>query len=80
VWRLTTRIAVTAGVDPTRVSPHTLRRTAADTAVQLGVPVARVQQQLRHASMDVTMRCYIKPMSPDNAASHQIAGFYAALG
>jgi hypothetical protein len=39
LWRLTKRLAVAADIDPAQVSPHTLRRTVARTAIQLNVPL-----------------------------------------
>lgn len=80
LWRLIKRIAVTAGLDPTTVSPHTLRRTTARTAIRLGLPLHKVQALLRHQDPKTTMDSYVgQSTSYDDHASHQVAGFYESL-
>ncbi|MDP9868627.1 MULTISPECIES: tyrosine-type recombinase/integrase [Streptosporangium] len=58
-WRMTTalrRAATAAGVDHTRLTPHTARATAATTALDAGVPLTDVQELLGHASPVTTQR------------------------
>ncbi|MGV9779064.1 tyrosine-type recombinase/integrase [Streptosporangium sp. NPDC003464] len=62
-WRMTTalrRAATAAGVDHTRLTPHTARATAATAALDAGVPLADVQELLGHASPVTTQR-YNRP-------------------
>ncbi|MFC4591181.1 tyrosine-type recombinase/integrase [Sphaerisporangium corydalis] len=54
-WRMTTalrRAATTAGVDPSRLTPHTAGATA---LLDAGVPLADVQELLGHASRTRTL-------------------------
>lgn len=79
LWRLTKRLAEQADIDPTMVSPHTLRRTVARTAIQLNVPLYRVQALLRHASPSTTMLYVGQENGMDNIASLQVAAFYTSM-
>lgn len=79
LWRLIKRIAEAADIDPGKVSPHTLRRTVARTANQLGVPLHRTQALLRHEDPKTTLLYIGQDNGMDNIASLQVAGFYAAL-
>lgn len=45
-----------AGIDFKRITPHSLRATAATQLLKLGVDVRSVQDFMRHASMNTTMR------------------------
>jgi integrase/recombinase XerD len=79
LWRLMKRLALAADIDPAQVSPHTLRRTFARTARQLGEPVDRIQSVLRHASPETTMLYIGQQTGMDNIASLQVASFYTAM-
>ncbi len=54
VFRSFKTAAARAGLDP--LSPHDLRHTCCSWLVQRGVPLAKVQQAMRHANISTTMR------------------------
>jgi site-specific recombinase XerD len=78
-FRTIKRLAIAADLDPTQVACHTFRRTAAKTAIDLGQPLQKVQQLLRHSDPKTTMQHYVGEQGIDAHASHQVAGFYDSL-
>jgi len=77
VYRYVRRVAAEAGIER-RVSPHALRRTAATTALMIGVPLREAQRLMRHRRADTTLQSYDRTGDGlERHASHQVAGFYA---
>ncbi|MEV4753301.1 tyrosine-type recombinase/integrase [Streptosporangium sp. NPDC049248] len=75
-WRATTalrRAASVAGVDFTRLTPHTARATAATAALDAGVPLADVQELLGHASPVTTQRYNRGRRKLDSHAAYRMA-------
>lgn len=75
-WRTTTalrRAATAAGVDHTRLTPHTARATAATAALDAGVPLADVQELLGHASPVTTQRYNRGRRKLDSHAAYRMA-------
>ncbi|MFC3986629.1 tyrosine-type recombinase/integrase [Streptosporangium jomthongense] len=79
-WRTTTalrRAATAAGVDPTKLTPHTARATAATTALDAGVPLSDVQELLGHASPVTTKRYDRGRRKLDAHAAYRMAALLA---
>ncbi|GAA3935695.1 hypothetical protein GCM10023085_16440 [Actinomadura viridis] len=79
-WRLTTalrRTARAAGVDPTGLTPHVLRATAATLLLDAGTPVELVQALLGHASPVTTKRYDRGTRRLDGHATYRLAGILA---
>ncbi|MET8336002.1 tyrosine-type recombinase/integrase, partial [Streptosporangium canum] len=75
-WRMTTalrRAATAAGVDHTKLTPHTARATAATAALDAGVPLADVQELLGHASPVTTQRYNRGRRKLDSHAAYRMA-------
>jgi site-specific recombinase XerD len=69
------KVALAAGVS-TDISPHTFRRVMITTALQMGIPVHKVQLAARHSSINTTM-IYNRYDGFDDHATHTVAGFYS---
>lgn len=54
VWRLVKRHGTSAGIDPSRLSPHVFRHSAATHMVEGGADLRTVQEMLGHASLSTT--------------------------
>jgi integrase len=50
------RTAIRAGLDPTKVIPHTMRHTAITNLIETGAHARTVQQVSGHKSLDMAMR------------------------
>jgi len=64
VWRIVKRYGEAAGIEPTRLSPHVLRHSAATHMVEGGADLRTVQEMLGHASLSTT-QVYTK-VSPEH--------------
>lgn len=69
------KVAEAAGIR-TDISPHSFRRTFITTALQMGIPLHRVQKAARHADPKTTL-LYDLSNALENNATHQVAGFYS---
>lgn len=76
--RILKRLARAAGV-PDYISPHSLRRTFATTALLIKVPLYDVQLAMRHENAKTTALYDMARSSLDRNAIHQVAGFQASL-
>lgn len=76
--RLVKAIAVEAGVN-TDISPHSLRRSFATTAVATGVPIRDVQVTLRHRSINTTTIYDRGGTSHDRNSTHRVASFVSGI-
>lgn len=78
-WRTRmTRPAASAGVT-TDLSPHSLRRSYATTAVAVGIPIRDVQVTLRHRSMNTTAIYDRGGKSHDRNSTHRVASFISGM-
>lgn len=57
---------------PRRITPHSLRHSAATIALERGAPIHQVQDMLRHADIQTTMLCTHNKERIANAAEHRI--------
>lgn len=76
--RMVKEIATEAGVN-TDISPHSLRRTFATTAVASGVPIRDVQLTMRHASLNTTVIYDRGGRSHDRNSTHRVASFVSGM-
>jgi integrase/recombinase XerC/integrase/recombinase XerD len=68
--QLLRRLGKTAGITGVRCSPHTLRHTAAITALRAGMDVLTLQQMLGHSKLAMTSR-YCAIAQADLARQHR---------
>lgn len=54
VWQIIKKMALRAGIEPERVSPHVLRHSAATHMIEGGADLRTVQEMLGHASISTT--------------------------
>lgn len=73
---LVTKVAKAAGV-PGRITPHSLRHTAATLSLDAGAPLHRVQDFLGHASPVTTQRYNRARQALDGHAAFALAGHLA---
>ncbi|NUU22089.1 MAG: tyrosine-type recombinase/integrase, partial [Streptomycetaceae bacterium] len=72
-WRAVRRIATRAGVPHAdRISPHSLRHTAATLALEAGAPLHRVQDLLGHADPRTTRRYDRRRKALDGHAAYTL--------
>lgn len=72
-WRAVRRLAKHAGVpDADRISPHSLRHTAATLALEAGAPLHRVQDLLGHADPRTTRRYDRRRQQLDGHAAYAL--------
>ena len=76
--RILKRLARSAGV-PDYISPHSLRRTFCTTGLLSKVPLYEMQVAMRHSNSRTTSLYDMAKTSLDRNATHQVAGFMAAL-
>lgn len=62
IYKIFHNIFQYCGFDSRSLSPHSARHTAAQLALKSGAPVDKVQEMLRHASIDTT-RIYLKGLN-----------------
>lgn len=77
VWRIVRSHGIAGGIDPSRMSPHVLRHSAATHMVEGGADLRSVQEMLGHVSLSTT-QIYTK-VTPEHLrevliASHPRAG------
>ena len=63
-----------------RITPHSLRHSAATIALEHGAPLHQVQDMLRHADIQTTMLYTHNKERITNAAEHRIPDFTAPPG
>jgi len=73
VYRLLRRAGLRAGLDPTDLSPHSLRRGHITTAAQAGAPERQIARTSRHASLTI-LRGYIDDAEIFNDPSSSYLG------
>jgi integrase len=50
------RVVIAAGLDPTKVTPHTLRHTAITDLAETGATIRTIQEFSGHTSVEMVMR------------------------
>lgn len=76
--RMIKEIAQVAGVNDD-ISPHSLRRTFATTAIATGVPIRDVQITLRHKSLNTTTIYDRGGNSHDRNSTHRVSSFVSGM-
>ena len=71
------RKAARAAAIPGRITPHSLRHTAATLSLDAGVPLHKVQDFLRHADPKTTRRYDRARQALDGHAAYGLAGYLA---
>jgi integrase/recombinase XerD len=72
VARIVKRLTAQAGIDK-RITPHSLRHTAATLALDAGVDIREVQRMLGHSSIETTMRYDRSISRVDRSPAHVLA-------
>lgn len=72
VARVVERLTALAGIDK-RITPHSLRHTAATLALDAGVDIREVQRMLGHSSIETTMRYDRSISRVDRSPAHVLA-------
>ena len=62
-----------------RITPHSLRHSAATIALERGAPLHQVQAMLRHAEIQTTMLYTHNKERITNAAEHRMPDFTAPV-
>lgn len=76
-YRLVIRVAGAAGIQAKKITPHSLRHTAATLALDAGVPLRDVQQMLGHRDPRTTNRYDRARDSLDRSAVHALGAALA---
>lgn len=76
--RMLRRLAKAAGVEA-EITPHGLRRTFVTTGLLNKVPIYDMQLAARHVSASTTALYDMAKTNHDRSATHQVAGFMAAM-
>lgn len=76
ISRLIKKILVSAGYNSDRLTAHSLRHTAATTAIKAGCPIREVQQMCRHKNVAVT-QIYLHELEEiENSATRKAAAAF----
>jgi site-specific recombinase XerD len=76
-WRLVRRLARNAGIDASKLNPHSLRHSFVTAALDAGVPLRDVQDAAGHADPRTTRRYDRARHNLDRAATYAVTAFLA---
>jgi site-specific recombinase XerD len=74
-WGLVRRLARDAGIDPSKLNPHSLRHSFVTAALDAGVPLRDVQDAAGHADPRTTRRYDRARHNLDRAATYAVTAF-----